>query len=114
MNQIQFPTNPANIDPERLRVALEDSGWRPVGGRRGEYLRIAPPSDYSNSINGWALLLPLDRSDPGYEEVMASSLEDLHRHTTNDFWSRILFSQISNDLVDTFRFTKESAAPPGL
>lgn len=36
-------TIPAKVDPGKLTGLLEEVGWRPVGGRRGVYMRYLPP-----------------------------------------------------------------------
>lgn len=114
MNDVELPVSPSAVDPEQLKGVLERSGWGLAGGRRGRYARIAPPSSHSASISGWTLFLPLDKLDPDFEELMGAALADLRRHSTSDFWSAAIFPNLQGDITDTFRFTKESAAPPGL
>ncbi|MFI8458764.1 hypothetical protein ACIGG8_25510, partial [Kitasatospora sp. NPDC085464] len=100
------------VDPEKLAVLLEDSGWKLAGGRRGVYLRLSPPGDNPIWSRAAGLLLPLDQEDPDFLEIMAAALDQIAQN--HDFWSRVVFPKLAVSSSDEFRFRRESAAPSGL
>ncbi|MFJ9605463.1 hypothetical protein ACIRS1_03805 [Kitasatospora sp. NPDC101176] len=99
------------VDPAKLAVLLEDSGWKLAGGRRGIFLRLSPPGD-SPEWPRTSLLLPLDQEDPDYREVMSVALHQISLN--HDFWTRVVFPKIVTNSADEFKFRRESAAPSGL
>ncbi|MFC9326528.1 hypothetical protein [Kitasatospora sp. NPDC057015] len=100
------------VNPEKLAVLLEDSGWTLAGGRRGIYLRLAPPGDNPIWARAASLLLPLDQEDPDYPEIMGAALDQIAQN--HDFWARVVFPKLAVNSSDEFRFRRESAAPSGL
>ncbi|WAL71661.1 hypothetical protein OU787_09155 [Kitasatospora sp. YST-16] len=100
------------VNPEKLAVLLEESGWKLAGGRRGVYLRLAPPGENSLPSRSAGLLLPLDQEDPDYREIMEVALNQIAQN--HDFWIRTIFPRLAINSSDEFRFCRESAAPSGL
>jgi hypothetical protein len=99
------------IDGRRLRVMLQDAGWRVTGEREGLYVRLAPDSEYMGPQG--SLLIPTNPDSADYAELLMEALH-LLRTSSGDLWSRLLLPQLSTVPTDAFRFRKESAAPKGL
>lgn len=104
-------TLPSKVDPARLTSILEDAGWQQLGGRRGLYVRLAPPGE-STSASSASLIIPLDDSAPEFSDVMRSALVQISRN--RELWSRSIYPRLAVAASDEFRFRKESSAPSGL
>ena len=105
-----FPIGvPERIDPERLSLVLQESGWKVAGKRSGVYVRLSPPAEDSYSV-----LVPLDRTAPEYSSVMRSALVDISRLATRDVWGSDVAARLAVEPADSFRFRAETAAPTGL
>ncbi|WP_328992198.1 hypothetical protein OG394_38190 [Kribbella sp. NBC_01245] len=72
------PHNTENVDPELLAALLEGAGWQQVGGRLGEYTRYAAPAA-EQILDGSTrrLLIPLNRRNSDYAELMHDALTQL-------------------------------------
>ncbi|MFF1963359.1 hypothetical protein ACFVW5_07010 [Streptomyces sp. NPDC058232] len=103
-------TIPAKVDPGKLTGLLEEVGWRPVGGRRGIYMRYLPPGiDDSQGVS--SLTVPLDSRAPEFIDAMRSAL--LQISEDSDSWVRYIYPRLVVDVSDEFRFRRESSAPSG-
>ncbi|WP_372663748.1 hypothetical protein [Amycolatopsis kentuckyensis] len=110
-NDLNPPRGVAGIDPSRLVVLLENSGWRVVGGRRDVYNRIAPPPGINSGIR--SVLIPLDRGAPEFIDLMQAALIEISESEFRDTWATISL-RLGSEPADTFRFRKENSAPSGL
>ncbi|MEU0146519.1 hypothetical protein ABZ119_11260 [Streptomyces sp. NPDC006288] len=89
---------------------LEEVGWRPVGGRRGIYMRYMPPGiDDAQGVP--SLTIPLDSQAPEFIDSMRSAL--LQISEDSDSWVRVIYPRLVVDVSDEFRFRRESSAPSG-
>lgn len=102
------------IDPNRLTVLLEGLGWRLVGGRRGLYNRLAPPSLTDETGLRGSLVIPLDREAPEFAELLSAAVLEVSSSTSQDLWQRLIEPRIVADPADQFQFRKETSAPAGL
>jgi hypothetical protein len=100
---------PERVDPERLRLVLQESGWTIAGQRTGVYVRLHPPEE-----GGHTVLVPLDRAAPEYVDSMRAALADIRRLATRDIWASNVSARLVVEPSDSFRFRAESAAPSGL
>jgi hypothetical protein len=97
------------IDPERLALVLQESGWKVAGQRSGMYVRLRPPEEERYSV-----LVPLDREAPDYGESMRAALADIDRLVAQDISTSNIPARLIVEPSDSFRFRAESAAPIGL
>ena len=97
------------IDPERLALILEDSGWNVAGRRSGMYVRLRPPGQERYSV-----LIPLDREAPDYSGSMRAALTDIDRLVAHDTLTSNIPARLIVEPSDSFRFRAESSAPIGL
>lgn len=104
-------TIPSRVDPGKLTNVLEEAGWRPVGGRRGVYMRYLPPGSGGPGSETSSLMVPLDEGAPEYQDVMRSALSQISED--RDSWVRVIYPRLVVDASDEFRFRRESAAPSG-
>lgn len=103
------PLRSVRPDPQRLSLLLREAGWQIVGQRKGAYVRLAPPGEFNVSV-----LVPLDRSAPEYNEVMADALADIERLMARDVGTSNVIALLTAEPTDGFRFRAESTAPRGL
>lgn len=97
------------VDPERLSLVLQDSGWTIAGLRTGVYVRLLPPGEGGRSI-----LVPLDQEAPEYHELMQAALADIRQFVIRDISAANVPARLVVEPSDSFRFRAESAAPSGL
>ena len=97
------------VNPERLRLVLQDAGWTIAGQRTGVYVRMLPPEEAEHSV-----LVPLDRDAPEYSETMTAALADIRRLAIREAWAPNVAARLVVEPSDGFRFRAESAAPAGL
>jgi hypothetical protein len=103
---------PGQVDPSRLTILLEEVGWHLIGGRREAYNRLAPPSDPSGRQT--SLVVPLDRTAPEFEEMMAEVLRKVARPEYQEDWQRRILPRLLTRRSDEYRFRKETDLAPGL
>lgn len=102
-------------EPSRLLAALETTGWRIVGGRTGQYVRLAQSVDEtSRRLHRWSLLVPVDPTAPDYSELMAMTIGELSSPGLAETWNRSILPRLQATPTDEFMFRKESSAPTGL
>ncbi|WP_318197859.1 hypothetical protein [Streptomyces sp. MCL20-2] len=111
MTEGSSATIPTKVDPDKLTGLLEEVGWRPVGGRRGVYMRYLPPGVDESSSGVSSLMIPLDSQAPEFVDVMRSAL--LQISEDSDSWARFIYPRLIVDVSDEFRFRRESSAPSG-
>lgn len=104
----QLPT----VNPLRLTSALQEAGWRQIGGRRHVYTRFAPPGEASDRRGG--LIVPLDTAAPEFHDDISAVIAELSSPRYADLWQRIILPRLAVGNADQFRFRKESSAPSGL
>jgi hypothetical protein len=101
--------DPILIDPERLKLVLQESGWKIAGQRANIYVRLLPPEEEKQTV-----LVPLDRQAPEYIEAMRAALAHIAHFVTRDSWMSNVSARLITEPADSFRFRAESAAPSGL
>ncbi len=110
MSEIAFTTpQPESVDPDRLGLLLQESGWQVVGQRAGAYVRLAPPHEDRTSV-----LVPLDRGAPEFRASMQSALAHIQDLVARDVGTSNISARLTAEPADGFRFRAESAAPRGL
>jgi len=101
--------DPTRVDPERLNLILQESGWRVIGQRKNLYVRLSPPGEDRQSV-----LVPLDRQAPEYFEKMHAALLLISHFVIRNMLDANISARLVADPADTFLFRAESAAPSGL
>jgi hypothetical protein len=111
MSETPFFTGlgPERVNPERLRLLLQESGWTVAGQRTGAYVRLSPPQEGESSV-----LVPMDRAAPEYSRSMRAALADIRRLASGDTWAANVAARLVVEPSDNFRFRAETAAPSGL
>ncbi|MET8356052.1 hypothetical protein [Micromonospora sp. NPDC005171] len=99
------------VDPAKLTVLLEETGWHLVGGRRNAYNRLAPPADPDG--RDFSLVIPLDREAPEFAEMMAAAVRKISARDGQEWSARLLPRLIATE-TDEFRFRRETSLPSGL
>lgn len=100
-------------DPQRLTVALEESGWKFAGGRRGQYARLQEPGGQSLR-HAQSLIIPLDTQAVEYREDMLAVLSFLSTGPWMDLWTRQIAPKLTLGAMDIIKLRKEVGAPSGL
>lgn len=100
---------PDRVDPERLRLLLQDSGWTVTGQRTGVYVRLLSPQEGESSV-----LVPMDRTAPEYSRSMRAALADIRRLASGDIWAANVAARLVVEPSDNFRFRADTSAPTGL
>ncbi|NMO54496.1 hypothetical protein HH310_25335 [Actinoplanes sp. TBRC 11911] len=103
------------IDPMRFTALLEQAGWRLIGGRRGLYNRLAPPSlaDTPDGVRS-SILIPLDRQAPDYSELIRAAIHEVQGTEDGEVWHRQILPRIVARAADQFQFRRQTEAPAGL
>jgi len=101
--------DPVLVDPERLRLVLQESGWRIAGQRANIYVRLLPPEEDKQSI-----LVPLDRQAPEYIDVMRAALVQIGQFITRESLMSNVSARLITDPADSFEFRAESPMTSGL
>lgn len=112
-SSLDLPERSALEDPQRLTVALEQSGWQYAGGRRGEYARLREPGE-GNPRHTQSIIIPLDTEADEYREDMLAILQLLSSGTWMDAWIRQISPKLSLGTMDVIRLRKEVGTPSGL
>jgi hypothetical protein len=100
---------PERVNPERLRLVLQESGWKIAGQRTGAYVRLRPPQEGEHSV-----LVPMDRAAPEYLASMRAALADIRRLAIGETWAANVSARLVVEPSDNFKFRAETAAPVGL
>ena len=94
---------PERINPERLSLVLQDSGWTIAGRRAGVYVRLLPPEDHDHSV-----LVPLDQTAPEFTEAMRAAVADIRRLTIRENWAANVSARLVVEPSDSFRFARRA------
>lgn len=68
-------THLAAVDPLCLVELLQAAGWTKVGGRSGEYVRLAWPT--RSGSRDRSLMVSLDTTAPEHPDLLAAALTEL-------------------------------------
>ncbi|MGY1401891.1 hypothetical protein ACW69H_31595 [Streptomyces sp. SS10] len=96
----------SGADPAVLTALLRRHGWQRRGGAPGRYGRWAPPGPGT----GTSLLVPVGRTFPDSEDLLAEALDALSRSGTPSAREILLALAVPSDEI---RWTRDLPAGPG-